>query len=152
MTFVRPCDHTEDVIKHVSGILNFEGTTDLVGTQKEMRRYFMEPIISPCIIYLFSVLTKLNTISFTIALFSWATIFFIALDKIIYGDDMEIEFNYKYAIIVAVIATIIVILIPDEKTMLAMLTLSFITPDNVVIAENHIIELVTKIMDVVNNK
>ena len=112
----------------------------------------MEPIISPWVIYLFSVLTKLNTVVFTIAIFSWATIFFIALDKIIYGDDMEIEFNYKYAIIVAVIATIIVILIPDEKTMLAMLTLSFITPDNVVIAENHIIDLVTKIMDAVNSK
>ena len=112
----------------------------------------MEPIISPCIIYLFSVLTKLNTISFTIALFSWATIFFIALDKIIYGDDMEIEFNYKNAIIVAIIATMLVIIIPDEKTMLSMLTLSFITPDNIVITENHIIDLVTKIMDVVNNK
>ena len=112
----------------------------------------MEPIISPWVIYLFSVLTKLNTISFTIALFSWATIFFIALDKIIYGDDMEIEFNYKYAITVAVIATIIVIIIPDEKTMLAMLTLSFITPDNIVITENHVIDLITKIMDAVNNK
>ena len=78
--------------------------------------------------------------------------FFIFLNKIIYGDDLEIEFNYKIAVIVAVIATTIVILIPTEKTMLAMLTLSFITPDNVVIAENHIIELVTKIMDVVNNK
>ena len=74
------------------------------------------------------------------------------MNKIIYGDDLEIEFNYKIAVIVAVIATTIVILIPTEKTMLAMLTLSFITPDNVVIAENHIIELVTKIMDVVNNK
>ena len=112
----------------------------------------MEPIISPWVIYLFSVLTKLNTVAFTIALFSWATIFFIALDKIIYGDDMEIEFNFKNAIIVAGIATTIVILIPTEKTMLAMLTLSFITPDNVVIAENHIIDLVTKIMDAVNNK
>ena len=112
----------------------------------------MEPIISPCIIYLFSVLTKLNTVAFAVALFSWATIFFIALNKIIYGDDMEIEFNYKNSIIVAIIATMLVILIPDEKTMLAMLTLSFITPDNVVIAENHIIDLVTKIMDAVNNK
>ena len=46
----------------------------------------------------------------------------------------------------------LVILIPDEKTMLAMLTLSFITPDNVVIAENHIIDLITKIMDAVNSK
>ena len=65
---------------------------------------------------------------------------------------MEIEFNYKNAIIVAIIATMLVILIPDEKTMLSMLTLSFITPDNIVITENHIIDLVTKIMDVVNNK
>ena len=112
----------------------------------------MEPIISPWVIYLFSVLTKLNTISFTIALFSWATIFFIALDKIIYGDDMEIEFNYKNAIIVAIIATMLVILIPDEKTMLSMLTLSFITPDNIVITENHVIDLITKIMDAVNSK
>ena len=112
----------------------------------------MEPIISPWVIYLFSVLSKLNIVASAVAIFSWATIFFIALDKIIYGDDMEIEFNYKYAIIVAVIATILVIIIPNEKTMLSMLTLSFITPDNVVIAENHIIDLITKIMDAVNSK
>lgn len=112
----------------------------------------MEPIVSPWIIYLFSILTKLNIVAFSIAVFSWVSIFFIFLNKIIYGDDLEVEFNYKIAVIVAVIATTIVILIPTEKTMLAMLTLSFITPDNVVIAENHIIELVTKIMDVVNNK
>ena len=112
----------------------------------------MESIISPWIIYLFSILTKLNIVAFSIAVFSWVSIFFIFLNKIIYGDDLEIEFNYKIAVIVAVIATTIVILIPTEKTMLAMLTLSFITPDNVVIAENHIIDLVTKIMDAVNNK
>ena len=112
----------------------------------------MEPIISPCVIYLFSVLTKLNTVAFIIAIFSWATIFFIALNKIIDGDDFEIEFNYKYAIIIAVIATMLAILIPDEKTMLTMLTLSFITPDNVVIAEDHVIDLITKIMDAVKHK
>ena len=112
----------------------------------------MEPIISPWVIYLFSVLTKLNTVAFIIAIFSCATIFFIALNKIIDGDDMEIEFNYKNAIIIAVIATMLVILIPGEKTMLAMLTLSFITPDNVVITENHVIDLITKIMEAVNNK
>ena len=112
----------------------------------------MEPVVSPWIIYLFSILTKLNIVAFSIAVFSWVSIFFIFLNKIIYGDDLEIEFNYKIAVIVAVIATTIVILIPTEKTMLAMLTLSFITPDNIGIAEDHIIELVTKIMDVVNNK
>ena len=112
----------------------------------------MEPIISPWIIYLFSVLTKLNIVASAVAIFSGASIFFMAINKIIYGDDMEIEFNYKYAIIVAVISTIIAVLIPDKETMLAMLTLSFITPDNIVVTENHIIELVTKIMDAVNNK
>ena len=112
----------------------------------------MEPIISPWVIYLFSVLTKLNIVASAVAIFSGASIFFMAINKIIYGDDMEIPFNYKIVIIISVIATMLTILIPDEKTMLSMLTLSFITPDNVVIAENHIIDLITKIMDAVNNK
>ena len=111
----------------------------------------MEPIISPWIIYLFSVLTKLNIVASAVAIFSGASMVFIAMLRFIY-DDMEIKFNYKNAIIVTTIATMLVILIPDEKTMLAMLTLSFITPDNVVITENHIIDLVTKIMDAVNNR
>ena len=112
----------------------------------------MEPVVSPWVIYLFSVLAKLNIVASAVAIFSWASIIFLALCKFIFGDDMEIEFNFKIAVIVAVIATTIVILIPDEKTMLSMLTLSFITPDNVVIAENHIVDLITKIMDAVNNK
>ena len=111
----------------------------------------MEPVVSPWIIYLFSILTKLNVVASIATLFSWAAIFFIGLYKIIYGDDMEIEFNFKIAVIVAVIATIIVILIPTDKTMLAMLTLSFITPDNIGLTEDHIIELVTKIMDAASN-
>lgn len=112
----------------------------------------MEPIISPWVIYLFSVLTKLNIVASAVALFSGTSIIFIAMAKLIFSDDMEISFNYKNVIIVTVISTMLTILIPDEKTMLTMLTLSFITPDNVVIAENHIIDLVTKIMDAVNNK
>ena len=112
----------------------------------------MEPIISPWVIYLFSVLTKLNIVASAVAIFSGASIIFIAMAKLIFGDDMEIPFNYKNVIVISVIATMLTIIIPDEKTMLTMLTLSFITPDNVVIAENHIIELVTKIMDVVNSK
>ena len=68
-------------------------------------------------------------------------------------ENINLNFsNYKNIIIISTIATILVIIIPNEKTMLAMLTLSFITPDNVVITENHIIDLITKIMDAVNNK
>ena len=112
----------------------------------------MEPIISPWIIYLFSILTELNTVAFAVTIFSWVAILFVGLYKLINGDYMEIEFNFKNAIIVAVIATTIVILIPTEKTMLAMLTLSFITPDNIGVAEDHVIDLITKIMDAVKHK
>ena len=111
----------------------------------------MEPIISPWVLYLFSVLTKLNMVASAVVIFSCASMVFITMLRFIY-DDIEIKVNYKNVIIVSIIATILVIIIPNEKTMLAMLTLSFITPDNVVIAENHIIDLVTKIMDAVNNK
>lgn len=112
----------------------------------------MEPIISPWVIYLFSILTKLNMVASAVAIFSGASIIFIAFTKFTFGDDMEIPFNYKIVVIVSVIAAILVIIIPDEKTMLSMLTLSFITPDNIVITENHVIDLITKIMDAVNNK
>lgn len=110
----------------------------------------MEPIISPVAIYLFSVLAKLNTVAFAVMIFSWVIIFLVAMYKFAF-DYMEVKFSFKNAIIVAVIATILVIFIPDEKTMLAMLTVSFITPDNIVITENHVIDLITKIMDAVNN-
>ena len=111
----------------------------------------MEPIISPVAIYLFSVLAKLNTVAIAVMVFSWVIIFLVAMYKFTF-DDMEVEFSFKNAIIVAVIATTIVILIPTEKTMLAMLTLSFITPDNIGVAEDHVIDLITKIMDAVKHK
>ena len=112
----------------------------------------MEPIISPWSIYMFSVLTKLNIVASAVAIFSGASIFFMAINKIIYGDDMEIPFNYKYVIIVLITSTVLTIIIPDRQTMLSMLTLSFITPDNIGIAEDHVIDLITKIMDAVKHK
>ena len=111
----------------------------------------MEPIISPVAIYLFSVLAKLNMVALAVMIFSWVIIFLVGMYKFTF-NDIDVKFSLKNAIIVAIIATMLAILIPDEKTMLSMLTLSFITPDNVVIAENHIIDLITKIMDAVNSK
>ena len=106
----------------------------------------MEPIISPWVIYMFSVLTKLSTASFIVAMFSVVIIFWAW----IFGEKTKI--NIKNVIIVLITSIVLTIIIPDRQTMLSMLTLIFITPDNIGIAENHIIDLITKIMDVVNNK
>ena len=112
----------------------------------------MEPIISPWVIYLFSVLSKLNIVASAVAIFSVASIIFIAFTKFTFGDDMEIPFNYKYVIIVLITSTVLTIIIPDRQTMLSMLTLSFITPDNIGLAEDHIIDLIIKIMDAAKHK
>ena len=106
----------------------------------------MDPIISPCVIYLVSVLTKLNTAAFIVAMFSVVIIFWVW----ILGAETKI--NIKNVVIVLITSIVLTIIIPDRQTMLSMLTLSFITPDNIAVTENHIIELVTKIMDAVNNK
>ena len=106
----------------------------------------MEPIISPWIIYLFSVLTKLNTVAFIVAMFSVVIIF----GAWIFGEKTKT--NIKNVIIVLITSTVLTIIIPDRQTMLSMLTLSFITPDNIGLAEDHIIDLITKIMDAVKHK
>ena len=106
----------------------------------------MDPIISPWVIYLVSVLTKLNTAAFIVAMFSVVVIFWAW----VFGKKAKI--NIKNVVIVLITSIALTIIIPDRQTMLSMLTLSFITPDNIAVTENHIIELVTKIMDAVNNK
>ena len=106
----------------------------------------MEPIVSPWIIYLFSILTKLNIVAFIVAMLSVVIIFWVWL------LGAETKINIKNVVIVLITSIVLTIIIPDRQTMLSMLTLSFITPDNIVITENHVIDLITKIMDAVNNK
>ena len=106
----------------------------------------MEPIISPWVIYLFSVLTKLSTVACTVAMFSVVAIFWAW----IFGEKTKI--NIKNVIIVLITSTVLTIIIPDRQTMLSMLTLSFITPNNIGLAEDHVIDLITKIMDAVKHK
>lgn len=106
----------------------------------------MEPIINPWVIYLVSVLTKLNEVAFTAAMFSVVIIFWAW----IFGEKSKI--NIKNVIIVLITSTVLTIIIPDRQTMLSMLTLSFITPNNIGIAEDHVIDLITKIMDAVKHK
>lgn len=106
----------------------------------------MDPIISPWVIYLVSVLTKLNTAAFIVAMFSVVIIFWAW----VFGEKAKI--NIKNVVIVLIISIVLTIIIPDRQTMLSMLTLSFITPNNIGIAEDHVIDLITKIMDAVKHK
>ena len=59
-----------------------------------------------------------------------------------------------YAMIAAitmVVCILILTLIPDQDTLYAMIAASFITPDNISICEEHLIDLVTKITKIIYN-
>ena len=82
----------------------------------------MEPIISPWIIYIMSVVTGLKVI-FTL----------IAVGAFIFTGCAIQEDEYKEAnigIITLITATLIAILIPTRDTLLTMLVASYTTPEN----------------------
>jgi hypothetical protein len=56
----------------------------------------------------------------------------------------------KCNIIIFVISAIINVFTPSKEVAVSMLAANVITPDNIVIAEDHIVELIEKIMTAVN--
>ena len=111
----------------------------------------MEPIISPWIVYIVHMLSTISTI---------ATVFFVLsiIGAILSGlflvmiDDYEMPKHmhiiFKSCVIILIASSIAVIIIPDKQTMLAMLTLSFITPDNIEFVQDNIVDFVKKIFNV----
>lgn len=64
----------------------------------------------------------------------------------------EKKVMYKIIKICAVVATICIILlvfIPDKKTVYTMIAASVITPDNISITEDHVVDLISRIAEVV---
>ena len=56
----------------------------------------------------------------------------------------------KICTIVAAICIILLIFIPNKQTIYAMIAASIITPDNISGAEDHIVDLISKIAEAVN--
>ena len=118
----------------------------------------MEPIISPVWIYLIHVINAIYGLSLFILLGSGFVMVMSPLiaDSIVDFGDHEEEKRVMYKIIkicaiVAAICIILLIFIPNEKTIYAMIAASIITPDNISGAEDHIIDLISKIAEAVNN-
>lgn len=114
----------------------------------------MEPIISPVWIYLIHLANTLHSIS--ICIFGTSlTIWVLIYAGVIEIDDPDSERERKRLLkIFAIIMTVCILmltLIPDKDTMYAMLASSFITPDNILGGEEHLIDLVTKIANIIYN-
>ena len=114
----------------------------------------MEPIISPVWIYLIHLVNTFHVISiciFAASLIVWVLVYAGAIEI----DDPDSERERKRLLkIFAIIMTVCVltlIFIPDKDTMYTMIAASFITPDNISGGEEHLIDLVTKIANIIYN-
>lgn len=116
----------------------------------------MEPIISPTWFYLVHVLNTIWGLSFFTLFMS---VFGMVVSPLIADcacEDYEEEKRMMHKIVkicavIAVISLVLLIFIPDKKTMYAMIATSVITPDNVSITEDHIADLISRIAEAVKD-
>ena len=116
----------------------------------------MNPIIPPSLIYLAHVADTMYIVSILVLLVSVLIMFFLGLGLIM--DPPESEKLKKFVIkalkicgITMIVCILLLILIPDKKTMYAMIAASMVTPDNITGVEDHVIDLITNIANAVNN-
>ena len=120
----------------------------------------MEPIISPWVLYWVSVMCNINDL---VAIINWLSIMSIILVVAVHlvdymnymnGDERVIIPNWtkyiKISLIVTCVSGLLYIFIPDKQTMISMIVVSYITPDNINITADYVVELVQRISEAVN--
>lgn len=106
----------------------------------------MEPIISPWIIYWIHVFDKIN-IACALVTIIGSIVFGITWLVGITEDDKDlINFAKKASIVIAICATILMV-VPDKQTMMAMIAANYITPENVQLVQENIVDFIKKIVE-----
>ena len=98
----------------------------------------MQPIISPWLFYLAAIANKVVVASSFIALVS----FFLSIVCFTHEDE-----GVKKWFIVGIIATVIAIIIPDGNTVYKMIAASMVTPDNIDMGKDYIIQCIKEAAD-----
>ena len=116
----------------------------------------MEPIISPALIYLIHIIHAIYGLSIFILFVSAFTMVMSPLIADCICEDYEEEGKVmrkiiKICAILVVICIILIMFIPNEKTIYAMIAASMITPDNISITEDQIVDLISKIAEAAKN-
>ena len=114
----------------------------------------MEPIISPLWIYLINLASTIY--AFSIGLFGVSLLIWI----LVYVEEIEFDGPdsekvrsrwLKVFAAIMIVCLLMFMLVPDKNTMYAMLAASMITPDNISGGEEHLIDLITKIANIIYN-
>lgn len=117
----------------------------------------MEPVVSPWIIYWISVLSNIGgALTFVMCLSIISSIILCVIHisdrSSCYSSKLDFPNWFKYfklSIIITCISCLIGIFIPDRQTMISMVVTSYITPDNINITTDYVVELVQRITEAV---
>ena len=115
------------------------------------RKKIMEPIIPPMWIYLIHLASTLRFMAIYTLCASIMILIFIYAGAIELIRDSNEKFWLRTFAITVVACLLILTLIPDQDMLYAMIAALFITPDNISIGEDHLIDLVTKIAKIIYN-
>lgn len=116
----------------------------------------MNPIISPVWFYLIHVANMIHGLSFIVLVISIVgLLLLLACEADFYSDkEKNCRFVRRYVktcIIAMITCSIVLMLVPDERTIYMMLAASVVTPDNISGGEEHIVNLITNIVSAINS-
>ena len=110
----------------------------------------MEPIISPWIIYALHVFDNVY-IACQISLMISLTFGLLTVIGAYIEDDEDIKKINKILLKIAAISAIVLIIVPDKDTLIAMMATSYITPDNIQTVQGNVVEFIRQIIEAVKN-
>lgn len=109
----------------------------------------MEPIISPWIIYGIGAINNLWVVAVLAIIISClGTLVVILGNSCIDEQDIKI---LKILSVVFSMAVILLVVLPSKNTMLTMLALYYVTPDNVQAVQGNIVDFVNQIANAIKN-
>lgn len=113
----------------------------------------MTPVVSPFIIYLLAVLSSIKLFACVGFAFLCVSPFFVICWA--YESEEEVGQTFKrlkpYYIRLFIFILLCMIFIPDKDTLLTMLVVSYITPDNINLVEGHIVDFVLNVIQTVKD-
>lgn len=113
----------------------------------------MTPVISPFVIYLITILSSIKF--FACVGFAFLCVSPVFVMYWAFETDDEVTQVFKrlkpYYIGLSVFFIMCMLFIPDKNTLITMLVVSYITPDNINLVEGHLADFVLNIIQAVKD-
>jgi hypothetical protein len=110
----------------------------------------MEPVISPWIIYAVNLAGKISTVATVTAIILGIGILLAGMEWIVEQSD-EAKGIVKKTWIPFAICMVIIIVVPDEKTLMTMVAAQYITPDNISAVQGNVVDFIGQIAQAVKD-